>query len=178
MAESTRTQQAEWIGRSEGAEIDFELAAPVSGGDELRVFTTRPDTIFGATYMVVAPEHWLVESVWREPCRDDRRGTQELKAYVDAARNKSDVERMAGAEKEKTGVFTGLYCVNPATGEKIPVWTADYVLMGYGTGAIMAVQAQDQRDRDFATAFGLLSKVCEETRDTLWVSANVSCEAS
>jgi leucyl-tRNA synthetase len=120
----------------------------------LRVFTTRPDTVFGATYMVVAPEHWLVQKALEEPA-GDRRGTQELKAYVNAARNKSDVDRMAGAEKDKTGVFTGLHCVNPATGEKIPVWTADYVLMGYGTGAIMAVPAHDERDWEFAGKFGL-----------------------
>jgi leucyl-tRNA synthetase len=146
---STKTMQEEWIGKSEGAEIDFEVEAAVSGITELRVFTTRPDTIFGATYMVVAPEHALVSAAMgmtHDPA---------LRAYVEAARNKSEVDRMAGAEKEKTGVFTGLYCVNPATGRKIPVWTADYVLMGYGTGAIMAVPAHDERDWEFAKKFAL-----------------------
>lgn len=152
--ESTKTQQAEWIGRSEGAEIDFDLEPDSDlGTQELTVFTTRPDTIFGATYMVVAPEHPLVEHALRHPAP----GTDvaALAAYVAAARNKSDVDRMAGAEKDKTGVFTGLYCVNPATKQKIPVWTADYVLTGYGTGAIMAVPAHDDRDFAFAEKFGL-----------------------
>lgn len=145
--ESTRTQQSEWIGRSEGAEIDF----PVEGALPLRVFTTRPDTIFGATCMVVAPEHPLVDAALAEP----RPGTDAaaLRAYALAARNRSDVERQES--KEKTGVFTGLYALNPATERRIPVWTADYVLMGYGTGAIMAVPGQDQRDWDFARTFGL-----------------------
>ncbi len=147
--ESTRTQQSEWIGRSEGAEIDFEIDSAVSGMNALRVFTTRPDTIFGTTYMVVAPEHPLVAAAL------GMKHDAALKAYVDAARNKSDVDRMAGAEKDKTGVFTGLYCLNPATGAKIPIWTADYVLMGYGTGAIMAVPAHDERDWEFAKKFAL-----------------------
>lgn len=147
--ESTRAMQSEWIGRSEGAEIDFA----VDGHGALRVFTTRPDTLFGATYMVVAPEHPLVESALASPaieagCRNA------LHEYVDAARNRSDLERQADA-KVKTGVFTGLEAVNPATGARIPVWTADYVLMGYGTGAIMAVPAHDQRDFEFATSFSL-----------------------
>ena len=152
--ESTRTQQSEWIGRSEGAEVDFEIAESVSGMNPLRVFTTRPDTIFGATYMVVAPEHALVAHAVRHA---ERGGTQsqELRAYIDAARTKSDVDRMAGAEKDKSGVFTGLHCVNPATGATIPVWTADYVLMGYGTGAIMAVPGHDERDWEFAKKFRL-----------------------
>ncbi|HRQ73437.1 MAG TPA: class I tRNA ligase family protein, partial [Phycisphaerales bacterium] len=145
--ESTRTQQAEWIGKSEGAEIDF----PIEGALPLRVFTTRPDTIFGATYMVVAPEHPLVDAALSDPGPETDVGA--LRAYVQAARNRSDVERQEN--KEKTGVFTGVYALNPATEQRIPVWTADYVLMGYGTGAIMAVPGQDQRDWDFAKAFGL-----------------------
>ncbi len=119
----------------------------------LRVFTTRPDTIFGATYMVVAPEHPLVAQVLAHPAPETDAPT--LRQYVESARNRGDVERMAGADKVKTGVFTGLYCTNPATHKAIPVWTADYVLMGYGTGAIMAVPGQDQRDWDFARAFNL-----------------------
>jgi len=145
--ESTRTQQAEWIGKSEGAEIDF----PIEGALPLRVFTTRPDTIFGATYMVVAPEHPLVDAALSDPGPET--DVDALRAYVQAARNRSDVERQEN--KEKTGVFTGVYALNPATEQRIPVWTADYVLMGYGTGAIMAVPGQDRRDWDFARAFGL-----------------------
>jgi leucyl-tRNA synthetase len=145
--ESTRTMQAEWIGRSAGAEIDFA----VEGFGALRVFTTRADTIFGATYMVVAPEHPLVE---RAVASDASGQGAKVAAYADAARNRADVDRQA-ATKDKTGVFTGLEAMNPATGARIPVWTADYVLMGYGTGAIMAVPAHDERDFAFAQAFGL-----------------------
>ncbi|MCH2160633.1 MAG: leucine--tRNA ligase [Phycisphaerales bacterium] len=141
--ESTRTMQREWIGRSEGATIHF----PIDDG-RLEVFTTRPDTIFGATYMVIAPEHSLVDEVLAEA---DNPALQE---YVEIARNRADVDRMAD-QHEKTGVFTGRYATNPATGNRIPIWTADYVLMGYGTGAIMAVPAHDQRDFEFARAFDL-----------------------
>ncbi|MEL6328128.1 MAG: class I tRNA ligase family protein [Planctomycetota bacterium] len=148
--ESTLTQQREWIGRSEGAEIDFGLPeAPMGvGAAALRVYTTRPDTIFGATYMVVAPEHPLVDAVLKD---DGAPGG--LREYVEWARNRSDVERQES--KDKTGCDTGLRAVNPATGERIPVWTSDYVLMGYGSGAIMAVPAHDQRDFEFAEKFGL-----------------------
>ncbi len=149
---STKVQQAEWIGRSVGAEIDFPiLENGVAMGEALRVFTTRPDTIFGATYMVVAPEHPLVDFAIDMPSNET--DVDKLRAYVESTRNRSDVERMEN--KEKTGVFTGIYVTNPATGEPVPVWAADYVLMGYGTGAIMAVPGQDQRDWDFAEAFGL-----------------------
>jgi leucyl-tRNA synthetase len=169
--ESTRTMQAEWIGRSEGAEIEFEItglryqlaeekAAERSGGvarepDTLTVFTTRPDTLFGATYMVVAPEHPLVEHVLSNPpvCMLQK-DVQSIRDYVAAARDRADVDRMAES-KEKTGVFLGVYAINPATGARIPVWVADYVLMGYGHGAIMAVPAHDQRDFEFAQRFGL-----------------------
>jgi len=120
--------------------------------NELCVFTTRPDTIFGATYMVVAPEHELVAQVLASA--GNSTDVAALRAYVAASKNKSDVDRMTDA-KVKTGVFTGLHCINPATGAKIPVWTADYVLMGYGTGAIMAVPAHDERDWEFAKAFNL-----------------------
>jgi len=151
--ESTKTQQAEWIGRSEGAEVDFPIldGAQTPTGQALRVFTTRPDTIFGATYMVVAPEHPLVDEALSYPTPETDEA--ELRRYTGAARNRSDVERMEA--KEKTGVFTGYYVRNPANGEAIPVWTSDYVLMGYGTGAIMAVPGQDERDWDFAEKFGL-----------------------
>ena len=143
--ESTRTQQREWIGRSEGATIRFEVEG---ADDRLEVFTTRPDTIFGATYMVVAPEHPLVDEVIAQD------GAPDLVAYAKAARNRADVDRMADS-KEKTGVPIGRDAVNPATGERIPIWTADYVLAGYGTGAIMAVPAHDQRDFEFAGRFDL-----------------------
>ena len=142
--ESIKEMQRNWIGRSEGAEVDFAT----EDGEKIRVFTTRPDTLFGATYMVLAPEHPLV----------DKLVTAEQKAaveeYREAAKKKSDLERTELA-KEKTGVFTGAYAVNPVNGGKIPVWIADYVLWGYGTGAIMAVPAHDERDWDFAKKFGL-----------------------
>jgi len=139
----TRTLQTEWIGRSEGAEIHFAIEGE---RDALTVFTTRPDTHFGATYMVVAPEHPIV-------ARAIARGNAELAKYVAWAKNRSDIDRQAS--KEKTGCATGLFAINPATGARIPVWTADYVLMGYGTGAIMAVPAHDERDFEFAKAFQL-----------------------
>jgi leucyl-tRNA synthetase len=138
--------QRNWIGRSEGAEIDFTVAG--HPGVQLRVFTTRPDTLFGATYMVLAPEHELVAQL------TTKERQVEVGAYRDAASRKSELERTELA-KEKTGVFTGAYAVNPATGGEIPIWIADYVLAGYGTGAIMAVPAQDQRDFEFAGKFGL-----------------------
>lgn len=151
--ESTRTMQREWIGRSEGAEIDFDLAdAPESAGPSLRVFTTRPDTLFGATFMVIAPEHPLVDAILAQPA--PKTDEPVLRAYVAAARNRGEVERMSDTQA-KTGIPTGVHAVNPATGWRIPVWVADYVLMGYGHGAIMAVPAHDQRDFEFASRFGL-----------------------
>jgi leucyl-tRNA synthetase len=141
---STLEQQRNWIGRSEGAEIDFLVEG---GTQNIRVFTTRPDTIFGATYMVLAPEHPLLDSLTTPV----QRGAVE--SYRAKAALKSDLER--GIEAEKTGVFTGGFVTNPATGSKIPVWIADYVLMGYGTGAIMAVPGHDERDYAFARKFHL-----------------------
>ena len=144
---ATKKAQANWIGRSEGAEVDFAIAdAPDRG--HLRVFTTRPDTLFGATYMVIAPEHPLVDAL----AADAQRAA--VDAYRDAVVSRDLVERQK-VEKEKTGVFTGGFCVNPVNGAKMPVWIADYVLMGYGTGAIMAVPGHDSRDFEFATRFGL-----------------------
>lgn len=137
--ERVKQQQRNWIGRSEGARIEFK----VYGQDRtLEVFTTRPDTIFGATFMVIAPEHPFVEKL----TTDEQRA--EIEQYQQWAGTRTDVDRMEA--KEKTGVFTGGYVVNPANAEKIPVWVADYVLMGYGTGAIMAVPAHDERDHAFA----------------------------
>ena len=142
---STKEMQRNWIGRSEGAEINFPLA---DGTDNIRVFTTRPDTIFGATYMVLAPEHPLVDQL-TIPSQH-----ASVEAYRSQALRKSDLERTE-LQKEKTGVFTGGYAVNPANDERIPVWVADYVLATYGTGAIMAVPGQDERDWEFAEAFEL-----------------------
>jgi leucyl-tRNA synthetase len=144
---STLAMQRNWIGRSEGAEVSFTTATPVAGR-ELRVFTTRPDTLYGATYMVLSPEHALVG----ELTTPDRRAA--VAAYQEEARRKSDLERTDLA-KDKTGVFTGATATNPVTGRPIPIWIADYVLAGYGTGAIMAVPAHDERDFAFATKFGL-----------------------
>jgi len=141
---STRIMQEEWIGRSEGAEVRFDVA----GHDaSIEVFTTRPDTLFGATFMVLAPEHPLVESV----TTDAQRG--QVDTYVQQARNKSERDRQSS--KEKTGVFTGGLAINPVNGAEVPIYIADYVLWGYGTGAIMAVPAHDQRDFEFATALGI-----------------------
>ncbi len=148
--ERVKTMQRNWIGRSEGARLSFA----VEGGEPLEVFTTRPDTVWGATFMVLAPEHPLVESI----TSDDRR--EAVRAYAIAARNQTDIERMStDVSKPKSGVFTGAYAINPITDERIPIWIADYVLMGYGTGAIMAVPAHDERDFAFAKAFDLPIRV-------------------
>ncbi len=148
--EPIRIMQTNWIGRSTGAEVVFKTAASDhhAGGEELRVFTTRPDTLFGATFMVLAPEHPLVASL----TSPDRR--EEVEAYVAAAAAKTEIDRLS-TEREKTGVYTGGDAINPVNGERIPVYVADYVLMGYGTGAIMAVPAHDERDFAFARKFGL-----------------------
>ena len=148
--EPIKEQQRNWIGRSEGAEVDFQIAGGtgVPACDKIRVFTTRPDTLFGATYMVLAPEHPLVEKV----TTSEQRAT--VIAYREEAQRKSELERTQ-LEKEKTGVFTGGYAINPVNDEKIPIWVADYVMMSYGTGAIMAVPAHDTRDFEFAKKFGL-----------------------
>jgi len=142
--ESVKLAQKNWIGKSQGAEIDFAVA----GSDGvIKVFTTRPDTLFGATFMVVAPEHDILKTITTDEYRE------EVNAYVKATSLKSELERQAS--KDKTGVFTGAYAINPINGAKIPVWTADYVLVGYGTGAIMAVPAHDERDQEFADKFKL-----------------------
>ncbi|WP_428050339.1 leucine--tRNA ligase [Candidatus Avelusimicrobium caledoniensis] len=143
--ESTLTMQKNWIGKSNGANVHFK----VDGHDDiLTVYTTRPDTLFGATYMVVSPEHPILEKIVT-PAQKDA-----VAAYQKEAAKKSDLER-GELNKEKTGVFTGAYAINPVNGKKIPVWTSDYVLMGYGTGAIMAVPAHDERDYAFAKKFGI-----------------------
>jgi leucyl-tRNA synthetase len=148
-SESTKTAQRNWIGKSEGAEIDFvvPVAAGATDPGAIRVFTTRPDTIFGATYLVLAPEHPLVASLTTADRRDDLEAYRALTARQDLVSRKTI--------REKTGAFTGAFATNPATGTPIPVWIADYVLMEYGTGAIMGVPGHDERDFEFASAFGL-----------------------
>ncbi|MBN1331773.1 leucine--tRNA ligase [Candidatus Dojkabacteria bacterium] len=141
----TVKRQRDWIGRSEGAQIRFEI---VDSDKTLKVFTTRPDTIFGATYMVLAPEHELVKQITTE----EQKG--EVEKYVEDAKKKTEIER-TDMTKSKSGVFTGAYAINPATEKNIPIWIADYVLTDYGTGAIMAVPAHDQRDMDFAKKYKL-----------------------
>jgi leucyl-tRNA synthetase len=153
---SIKLLQRNWIGRSEGAAVKFSLAG---GGSDLEVFTTRPDTLFGATYMVLSPEHPLVPEITTFEQRPD------VEAYQREVGSKSDLERTE-LTKEKTGVFTGAHAINPVNGEKIPIWIADYVLMGYGTGAIMAVPAHDERDFEFAKQFGLeIRRVVQEVGD-------------
>lgn len=141
--EGIKLMQREWIGRSEGAEVDFK-----SGEHTIRVFTTRPDTLWGATFMVLAPEHALVQSLTTP---ENKTAVDE---YIKRASNIAEMDRKAEG-REKTGVFLGSYATNPVNGKQIPIWIADYVLMGYGTGAIMAVPAHDQRDFEFARKFGL-----------------------
>ncbi len=146
--ESTKRMQEAWIGRSEGAEVLFELEGDAQARGPLKVFTTRPDTLFGCTYMVLAPEHPLVAAL-TTPAQK-----AEVEAYQRKAAAKSDLERTDLA-KVKSGVFSGAYAVNPVNGARVPVWIADYVVMGYGTGAIMAVPAHDERDFEFAQQFNL-----------------------
>lgn len=142
--DSVKLAQKNWIGRSIGAEVTFDVD---SSDSTVTVFTTRPDTLFGATFLVLAPEHHLVNQL----ITDEQRAAAE--EYVEQSKRRSEVERQAA--KEKTGVFTGSYAINPVTGQKVPIWIADYVLMGYGTGAIMAVPAHDERDNEFAQKFEL-----------------------
>ncbi len=189
-SESTKTAQRNWIGRSEGARLWFPLpdleampasqgrsaegGAPAAGDDgpdgpgapAIEVFTTRPDTLYGATFMVLAPEHPLVEAV----TTDDRRA--DVEEYRSATAAIDLVERQKAEEKEKTGVFTGAYAVNPATEERVPIWVADYVLMEYGTGAIMAVPGHDQRDFEFARQYGLEIRQVVSPRDELPAGAD------
>lgn len=144
-SETTKTMQRNWIGRSEGAVIKFAVSSSQFAGLELEVYTTRPDTVYGATFMVVAPEYPQIDQLIT---KDNK---EKVSDYINKAKNKSEVERST----EKTGMFTGSYAVNPFTKQEIPIWVADYVLMGYGTGAIMAVPAHDQRDFEFAKKYDL-----------------------
>lgn len=154
--ESIKALQRNWIGRSEGAEVVFDVE-----GNDVTVFTTRPDTLFGATYMVLAPEHPLVAEITATGQKEA------VESYVAACASKSDMER--GLDKEKTGVATGAFATNPVNGKKMPVWIADYVMMGYGSGAIMAVPAHDERDFEFAVKFDLpIVQVVQPTGDQDW----------
>ena len=146
--DSVKKMQRDWIGKSEGAEVVFTALGSSGNAETIRVFTTRPDTLFGATYMVLAPEHPLVDSLTLPSQKEH------VKTYRDQTSRKSDLERTDLA-KSKTGVFTGSFAQNPVNGAQIPIWIADYVLSGYGTGAIMAVPAHDERDYEFAQTFGL-----------------------
>jgi len=165
-SETTKQMQRNWIGRSEGTEIEFPISLSSTdykpqqkqavdssqlAVDKIKVFTTRPDTIFGATFMVLAPEHPIVAELLNSKFKVQSSKLKEIENYVLAAKNKSEVDR----EKEKTGVFTGLFCINPLTKKEIPIWVADYVLLGYGTGAIMGVPAHDSRDYEFAKKYDL-----------------------
>ncbi|RIO79039.1 leucine--tRNA ligase, partial [Staphylococcus haemolyticus] len=143
--ESIKDMQRNWIGRSEGARVSFKIENEDASID---VFTTRPDTIYGTTFLVLSPEHDLVNANTSE----DK--LEEVKKYQEDASKKSDLERTDLA-KDKSGVFTGAYAINPLSGEKLPIWIADYVLSNYGTGAVMAVPAHDERDHEFATKFDL-----------------------
>ena len=159
--ESVKAMQRNWIGRSRGAEVDFDIFGYPAL--DLTVFTTRPDTLFGATYMVLAPEHPLVNEITDDAHR------QPVADYVAATARKTERDRLE--ERAKTGVFTGAHAVNPANGFKIPIWIADYVLAGYGTGAIMAVPAHDARDFEFAQAYGLPVRPVVRPPDA-WLAAN------
>ncbi|HLQ76243.1 MAG TPA: leucine--tRNA ligase, partial [Terriglobia bacterium] len=162
--EKVKAMQSNWIGRSEGAEVTFRAVASDEAEHPLVIFTTRPDTLFGATYMVMAPEHPLVAKL----ASADKRA--EVDAYIQRAKNESDLDRTT--KTEKTGVFIGAYAINPVNQERIPIWISDYVLMGYGTGAIMAVPAHDERDYEFAKKFGI------EIREVISSEKGIAKEAS
>jgi leucyl-tRNA synthetase len=172
-SETTKTAQRNWIGRSEGADIAFEAENVAGGTCEIRVFTTRPDTIYGATYLVLAPEHPLVDGLTKATER------KKVDAYREKTKKQDIITRKTSTEK--TGTFTGSYAINPATRKQIPIWVSDYVLMEYGTGAIMGVPGHDERDFEFATKFELpiVRVVCGEREDanTPLTSAFTECES-
>ena len=151
--EGIKLMQKNWIGKSTGAEVNFAVTDSV---ESLKIFTTRPDTIYGATFMVVAPEHPMVEAITTPETKSD------VQNYINSVANKTDIERQEDSGKKKTGVFSGSYAINPLTKKEIPIWISDFVLMGYGTGAIMSVPAHDERDYEFAKTFGLeITKVID-----------------
>ncbi len=156
--EKIKTMQRNWIGKSEGGEVEFEIADNEAKGEKIKVFTTRPDTIFGVTFLTIAPEHELLEKLSTDLTRE------KIEEYKRESLKKSEIERQEN--KEKTGIFTGSYAINPANGKKIPIWVSDYVLGGYGEGAVMAVPAHDERDFEFAKKFDLdIIKVIEKPED-------------
>ena len=156
--EKIKTMQRNWIGKSEGAEVEFKIADGEAKGKKIKVFTTRPDTIFGVTFLTIAPEYELLEKLSTGLTRE------KLEEYKKESLKKSEIERQEN--KEKTGIFTGTYAINPANGKKIPIWVSDYVLGGYGEGAVMAVPAHDERDFEFAKKFDLdIVKVVEKPED-------------
>lgn len=156
--EKIKTMQRNWIGKSEGAEVEFKIADGEAKGEKIKVFTTRPDTIFGVTFLTIAPEYELLEKLSTGLTRE------KLEEYKKESLKKSEIERQEN--KEKTGIFTGTYAINPANGKKIPIWVSDYVLGGYGEGAVMAVPAHDERDFEFAKKFDLdIVKVVEKPED-------------
>ena len=158
--EKIKTMQRNWIGKSEGAEIEFEIADGNAKGEKIKVFTTRPDTIFGVTFLTIAPEHSLLEKLSNDLTHE------EIDKYKKESLKKSEIERQEN--KEKTGIFTGSYAINPVNGKKIPIWVSDYVLGGYGEGAVMAVPAHDERDYEFAKKFNLdIVKVVEKPADII-----------
>ena len=153
--EKIKTMQRNWIGKSEGAEVEFKITDGGAKGEKIKVFTTRPDTIFGVTFLTIAPEHELLEKLSTDLTRE------KLEEYKKESLKKSEIERQEN--KEKTGIFTGSYAINPANGKRIPIWVSDYVLGGYGEGAVMAVPAHDERDFEFAKKFDLdIIKVVEK----------------
>ena len=153
--EKIKTMQRNWIGKSKGVEIEFEIAEGDAKGEKIKVFTTRPDTLFGATFLAVAPEHPLLDKLVNDLTKD------KVEEYKKESLKKTEIERQEN--KQKTGIFTGSYVVNPANGKRIPVWVSDYVLGGYGEGAVMAVPAHDERDYEFAKKFDLdIIKVVEK----------------
>lgn len=158
--EKIKTMQRNWIGKSEGAEIEFKIADGNAKGEKIKVFTTRPDTIFGVTFLTIAPEHSLLEKLSNDLTHE------EIDKYKKESLKKSEIERQEN--KEKTGIFTGSYAINPVNGKKIPIWVSDYVLGGYGEGAVMAVPAHDERDYEFAKKFSLdIVKVIEKPADVI-----------
>jgi leucyl-tRNA synthetase len=163
--EKVKAAQINWIGRSQGAKIRFPIKDEGLHTKEIEVFTTRPDTLWGATFMVLAPEHDLVNQILNSNIGEDKK--EEIRKYITQAKKKSDLER-AELQKDKTGVFTGLYAVNPVNEKKIPIWISDFVLVTYGTGAIMAVPAHDERDFDFAQKFDLDIIPVIEPEDKEW----------
>ncbi len=158
--EKIKTMQRNWIGKSKGAEIEFEVAEGNAKGEKIKVFTTRPDTLFGATFLTIAPEHPLLDTLVNDLTKD------KVEEYKKESLKKTEIERQEN--KQKTGIFTGSYVVNPANGKRIPVWVSDYVLGGYGEGAVMAVPAHDERDYEFAKKFDLdIVKVIEKPADII-----------